>query len=43
MTQPSTAPPALLDSNVASFIFTARQEAALYEHDLRGRRRPAHL
>lgn len=38
MTQPP-APPALLDTNVASFIFTARKEAALYEHDLRGRRR----
>lgn len=37
MTEPS--PPALLDTNVASFILTARAEAALYEHDLHGRRR----
>lgn len=33
------APPAILDTNVASFILSGRAEAALYEHDLRGRRR----
>ncbi|MCW8138365.1 MAG: PIN domain-containing protein [Planctomycetota bacterium] len=30
--------PVLLDTNVASFLFSVRPEAALYHRDLRGRR-----
>ena len=39
MTQLPPAPPALLDTNVASFLLMTRQEALLYQPDLRGRRR----